>query len=903
MPAESVHIPPSTDFGETLATPSRPEILLGGQAGGHLEVPTASQFGKYAVIGELGEGGMGRVYKAVDTELGRIVAIKALRSTDPFEASRFRGEAEMIAALDHPNVIKVYDIATPPEGRPYIVLEFCEGGSLDKELGGHPVEPRRAAEMVETLARAVQFAHEKGVIHRDLKPANVLRGKDKTLKLTDFGLAKELEVSSGMTPSNAVMGTPSYMSPEQAEGKTKLLGPPTDVYGLGAILYELLTGRPPFRGVNMVDTLEQVRWAEPAPPSRLVPRLHRDLATICIKCLQKTPTRRYATAAELADDLRRWLNGETITARRAPSWERFVRQVKRRPWEAAAITALLMLVGGAVAAGLYVRERDAQDELRRAQEDARATDDRARDALRQAHEGAERERRAEQARQQERLRVQAERSLAALNEIRALVLDGPLRHHAGLDPLYDKLSAYYDRLIAEDDLGFDKVELADGLVKVGDLFARTGQKGKARDAYRTAAERCRARLADPRARGVLAAALLKGGQAAFDQEDYPAAEAAAAEVAALLAGLAPPPTGPITDPLAASQIAEAFHLRGQVEGQRNEFAKSEESYKRAIAPRERLAVPFLADLPPSGPERKRALAALADLGRGYGYLGDALLDGNKPSEAEAAYWRSQEIRKRVAEAFPTGDKSGEALDAKRQFAHSWGNFIGLHARARALGTARFFAHQALAAHLELTTLDPINPEYRLDVCNRRLQLAELDIQMLARPGADAARRAEAAAHLSDVLKAIGDPATAKEKLTRRAQGMYATALVLTGMLVFETDAVTARETYFVKGHFLFEALCKDAPGVTVDPAHLFYWAVARAMMYEANPTTQTPDRAKERIAAVRAAVEKGGAKRRHPDDIEQFRAFRSLAGHPDFQKLMTDLRAATGAKAAPAPKS
>src|SRR5215217_3174288 len=159
----------ATDFGMTLPAPARQAV---------------QRFGKYEVLGELGEGGMGRVYKAVDNELGRFVAVKVLRSTDPFEASRFRGEAEMIASLDHPNIVKVFDIATTPDERPYIVLELCEGGSLDRELGGNPQEPRRAAEMIETVARAVQFAHEKGVIHRDLKPANVLRGKDKTLKLT-----------------------------------------------------------------------------------------------------------------------------------------------------------------------------------------------------------------------------------------------------------------------------------------------------------------------------------------------------------------------------------------------------------------------------------------------------------------------------------------------------------------------------------------------------------------------------------------------------------------------------------------------------------------------------------------------------------------------------------------------
>jgi serine/threonine-protein kinase len=233
--------------------------------------PTVPAPAGYAILGVLGRGGMGVVYQARQVSLKRLVALKMILAgphAGPAELARFRTEAEAVARLQHPNIVQIHEVGQQA-GAPFFSLEFVDGGSLAQKLRGQPLPGRQAAELVETLARAVHHAHQRGVVHRDLKPANVLLMADGTPKVTDFGLAKRLEGDAGQTQSGAVMGTPSYMAPEQAAGKGKEVGPPADVYALGAILYECLTGRPPFRGETLMATLQQVLTEEPVPPSRV----------------------------------------------------------------------------------------------------------------------------------------------------------------------------------------------------------------------------------------------------------------------------------------------------------------------------------------------------------------------------------------------------------------------------------------------------------------------------------------------------------------------------------------------------------------------------------------------------------------------------------------------------------
>jgi WD40 repeat protein/serine/threonine protein kinase len=386
----------------------------------------------YEILEILGRGGMGVVYKARQRTLNRIVALKMILAGGHAglrELRRFRREAEAVAQLQHPHIVQIHEVGEHA-GRLYLALEFVDGGSLDRHLAGTPQPARTAAQLVQTLARAVHHAHDCGVIHRDLKPANILlRGKseirnsksetnpkpeipmpqtsgtpclglgnsdfefvsdfgfrisDFEPKITDFGLAQLSGAgATGPTRTGDVLGTPSYMAPEQAEGKRGTTGPATDIYGLGAILYELLTGRPPFRAETALETLLQVRQNEPLSPSRLQPKCSRDLETICLKCLHKEPQKRYPSALALADDLQRYLVGEPIQARPIGVGERAVKWVRRHPATAAwlGLVVLLMVLGFTGVTWYALRAEERRRDAEAAQHEAQAARDEARAAL------------------------------------------------------------------------------------------------------------------------------------------------------------------------------------------------------------------------------------------------------------------------------------------------------------------------------------------------------------------------------------------------------------------------------------------------------------------------------------------------------------------------------------------
>ncbi len=318
------------DTGQTFASPSVP-------------IPAATD---YEILQVLGRGGMGVVYKARQIGLNRLVALKMVQGSDSSNLEgrlRFQIEAESVAQMRHPNIVQVFEVGMR-DGNPFLAIELLEGGTLQERLEKDIPAPVEAAQMLRPLAQAIHYAHQRGIIHRDLKPANILFSDAGVPKIVDFGLAKRLNAQQNQTQDGEVLGTPANMAPEQALGQSKKIGPATDIYALGTILYQLLTGKPALYGETVSETLTKIRDQMPEPPRLHNPRIPRDLETICLKCLQKAPEKRYLTAQDLADDLDRYLQGKPIKARPVSASERAWMWMKRHPAQAAVIflTCLLM---------------------------------------------------------------------------------------------------------------------------------------------------------------------------------------------------------------------------------------------------------------------------------------------------------------------------------------------------------------------------------------------------------------------------------------------------------------------------------------------------------------------------------------------------------------------------------
>ncbi len=452
----------------------------------------------YTILGRLGGGGMGEVFRARHEKLGRVVALKLIRGATLAAVERFGIEAQAVARLQHPNIVQIYEVGED-EGRPFLSLEYVAGGSLDQALQDSPRPARQVAEMVRAMAAAVHHAHGRGIIHRDLKPANVLladptdpHAPGPVPKITDFGIARLSDADSAMTREGDILGTPAYMAPEQAEGRVDRIGPATDVYSLGVILYEMMTGGVPFRGLDAIQTLLLVRTQDPVAPRRLNPKLPRDLETICLRCLAKEPGRRYASASDLADDLGRWLEGRPILARPVGALARLGLWARRRPAIAAlsAAVAAVAMAGLGTVVAVEVRARRAA-ERSAAREAARF--DVAAEAIGTFHSEVS----------QDLLLKQkgfADTRVALLKQAR---------------DFYARLGA----LLAGQEDGRSRTALAASYQKLGDLELEIGRKAEAGDAYARglALREALAREPDsgPEAIADVARMLLKLGEARY----------------------------------------------------------------------------------------------------------------------------------------------------------------------------------------------------------------------------------------------------------------------------------------------------------------------------------------------------------------------------------------------------
>jgi tetratricopeptide (TPR) repeat protein len=625
---------------------------------------------------KLGEGGMGVVYLARQVPLNRLVALKMILAgtlARREEKARFLSEAEAVAALQHPGIVQIHEFGTH-DGLPYFSLEYCSGGSLAKKLAGTPLPPAEAAVTVERLARAMQAAHDAGVVHRDLKPGNVLLTADGTPKITDFGLAKRVEGDSGLTQSGAILGTPSYMAPEQAT-ESRTVGPPADIYALGAILYECLTGRPPHKAATPLDTVLHVIEHEPAAVRRLNPKVPADLETICHKCLQKDPARRYPTAAALADDLGRWQRGEPITARPVGHTERAWRWCRRNPALAGSLAAVVVVVALGVV-GLSVGLVKV-------------------DRLRRTAEG-------------ERDRAVAAR--AGTRDVLDMAVSGLTGDAAAaqkelspeLKKLFDAVLPYYEQFAAEP--GEDREGL-DRLAKAHDRLARIhlrlGNLDRAAAVHRKAGELYTRLVAEnpqaPTLRARLAASFGDLALAYYKANRLP--EAAAAWTRSLEAQEALAAQFP-DDPSYRIDVGRTLSNLGVLYANQKDWPAAEDAFRRALAVKEKLAN-----------EAPKAVIYREDLAAARDNFGGLLKERGKPAEAEPYLRQAIADNRALNATIPRNPRLQQKL------ARSLANLADLLAATNRPADAETAFRQAIAIEESLASAFPGQVDYAVELAN------------------------------------------------------------------------------------------------------------------------------------------------------------------------------------------
>jgi tetratricopeptide (TPR) repeat protein len=676
------------------------------------------RLGPYGVVKVLGKGGMAVVLLASQQQPRRQVAIKViLEGISGSGLQRFRSEADVVARLRHPHIVQIYQVGEHHD-RPYFVMEYLEGGSLAQKLANSPLTPRAAAELAAALAGAMQYAHDQGVLHRDLKPSNILLTADGQPRISDFGLAKQTKADPDLatqqrTQSGAILGTPAYMPPEQASSQP--VGPAADVYALGAILYECLTGRPPFRAATMLATLEQVRSQEPVPPGRLQPGLPRDLETICLKCLAKEFTKRYATALELAEDLRRWHAGQPIRARRVGRLERGWKWARRNPAVAGLLTVvLLVLAAGSVVSTLFALE------ARRQAADSKAN-----------AEAADRQKtRAEEALAAESLARQ--RTREALDEMSSQVIEDWLSRRGQLEPaqraFLEKALANYQAFAAESGNSEEvRKSVADAHLRVGKIRRRLGQHKEAEAALRRAREFYTSLVAEfptvPRYRKELALSNNNLATHLYTTGHPKEAEAAYREALAIRKQLVAdfPTEAPYRQDLAGS-----CNNLGILLMETDRSKEAETVYHEGLDGYHQLVADF-----PTVPAYRQ------EMGHTYNNLATLLLGASRPKEAEAAYRNAIDVYHKLVADFPAVPAYRHELAASN---HNLGLALADTNRSKEAEPAY---RDALTIQKQLAADFPAVPQYR-----QELGLSCTNLGILLR---DAGRAKEAEAAFSEAV--------------------------------------------------------------------------------------------------------------------------------------------------------
>jgi serine/threonine-protein kinase len=709
--------------------------------------PVGPSLPGYEIVGELGRGGMGVVYKARQIGLNRTVALKMILAGDhagPEVRARFRAEAEAVARLQHPHIVQIHEVGEEA-GRPFFSLEFVDGGSLADRLAGTPLPAAQAAQLAETLARAMHYAHQRGLVHRDLKPANVLLTADGTPKVTDFGLAKCLGELQGagaappaLTQTGAILGTPSYMAPEQAGGQSKGIGPAADVYALGALLYELLTGRPPFRAESALETLRQVQSAEPVPPRQLQPGVPRDLETICLQCLRKEPKRRYPSAAALADDLRRFRDNEPIQARPAALWERAGKWARRRPAVATLLGVSAVAVAGLVLGGAWYQVR-LQTALQDALQQRQRTEEhfqRAEENFQLAQAGVDRYLNAvtEDRRLKEQdflaLRKKLLETALPFYEQFARAKAGDSEQQAARGRAYHRLAlvrqelgervaavADYEQMrdvYAQLAADFPAVpdyrqELAWSHNNLGILLRDLGKLSEAAAQYRRAIDLQEQLAADfptrPDYRQELAGSHHNLGLLLADLGKGPEAEAEYRRAGALKEQLA---AAFPTVPLYRQSLAKHHHNLGMLLAALGKGPEAEAHYRKALALGEKLATGF-----PTVPDYR------LDLAKSHNSLGLLLNDLRRQPEAEADYRKALALRERLVTAFPN------VPDYRQELAGSHNNLGNLLAALGKRPEAEVHYRRALALREQLAAVFPTVPDCAVELGGTYCNLGKL----------------------------------------------------------------------------------------------------------------------------------------------------------------------------------